>query len=71
MEVIPLHAVLTTCCFFVMAVLGYTEFDYFLTVLTPVHVIFYIYGRKIGNKKYDWRIMMDSENVKIKFGIAF
>ena len=47
-----------------MAMLGYAEFDYFLSVLTPVHLIFYIYGGKVRNKKMDLICMMDSDKVK-------
>ena len=63
-EVVPLHAVLATCCLFVMAMLGYAEFDYFLSVLTPVHLIFYIYGGKVRNKKMDLISGLIKEKVK-------
>jgi hypothetical protein len=45
MEVVPLHAVIATGCFLVVAVLCHTEFLDLLPVLAPVHTLL-IYALK-------------------------
>jgi len=55
MEVIFAYAVVTTCGFFVVAMLSHTKFGYLLSVLTPIHnKIIMSRVQKCGEAGFDW-----------------